>query len=103
MLSHGSINTDVGLHSECLPQISRHPPLKCKPLVLVTKLSDQNNVMLYRQKMEMSKNFLNIFLCINIKLIRSAMDTASLDKITSHPIFAFDQLALYKLTQNGEI
>ena len=30
MLSNGSINTDVGLHSECLPQISRQPPIKYK-------------------------------------------------------------------------
>ena len=28
MISRGSINTDVGLHSECLPQISRPPSLK---------------------------------------------------------------------------
>ena len=30
MLSHAVINTDVGLHSECLPQISRQPPLTYK-------------------------------------------------------------------------
>ena len=30
MLLHGSINTDVGLHLECFPQIFRHPPLKYK-------------------------------------------------------------------------
>ena len=30
MLSHGSINTDVGLHSEYLPQISKQPPLAYK-------------------------------------------------------------------------
>ena len=32
MLSHelAVINTDVGLHSECLPHITRQPPLKYK-------------------------------------------------------------------------
>ena len=45
MLSHGSINTDMVLHLECSPQISRHPSLKyevdLKPLVLVTTHNDQ--------------------------------------------------------------
>ena len=27
-ISIAVINTDVGLHSECLPQISKQPPLK---------------------------------------------------------------------------
>ena len=45
MLSHELIKTDVGLHSECLPHISRQPPLKYKadlgPLFLSPHLSDQ--------------------------------------------------------------
>ena len=32
------ITTDMGLHSECLPRISRHPPLKYK--VNLSTLSD---------------------------------------------------------------
>ena len=50
MLSHelAVINTDVGVHSKCLPQISiKEPPLKYKAdlsPVFVTTLSDQSTL-----------------------------------------------------------
>ena len=54
MLSHdlAVINTDVGLHSECLPHISRQPSLKYKadlsPYFLSPHLSDQFTIVDWR-------------------------------------------------------
>ena len=78
------INTDVGLHLECLPQISRQPPLKCKVdlklLVLVVKApsscGDKNIIRLlhagrltgYIQHFTLHNYFMNCFVILPLGL-----------------------------------